>query len=132
MANSSDNFSVPREKLFPSIMKRLQREERKRAFRRLAFFSACFAGSLSAVFFAFLYFEKGLADSGFVQFFSLIFTDFSVIVHYWQIFSLTLIEAVPVAATSFLLLAGLALLLSLKELALTIKKFLSVKQFLKI
>ncbi len=80
----------------------------------------CALGSIGSAFFfasAFFSVQQSFADSGFGQFFSLMFTDFEVVAMYWKNFLLTLAEAVPTTGLIVFLGSFLVLISLIKLLA---------------
>lgn len=107
----------PPEEIFDKIMHRIHRQERFLALRRrIIVFSLGLVGSLAAFIPAFSLMQQSLAESGFTQFSSLIFSDFGIVLTYWQNFALTLLESLPVLsivaflATIFIFLESLKFL----------------------
>ncbi|OGZ93266.1 MAG: hypothetical protein A2528_00535 [Candidatus Staskawiczbacteria bacterium RIFOXYD2_FULL_37_9] len=73
-----------------------------------------------------------LADfiqSGFINFFSLIFSDFTVVRTYWQSFAMILLETLP--ALSLVLFLGVLLILLQSIKSLT-KNYYEYKQYFRI
>jgi len=116
----------PPAELFDKIISRIEKEKRFAAVRRRIFiFSFGMIASLAASFFAFQAMRAAFIESGFIEFFSLIFSDSGVILAYWQNFLLTLMESLPVMSTAAMLGAILAFLGSLRYLAREIKIILT-------
>lgn len=61
------------------------------------------------------------ASSGFAQFFSLLFSDFSAISLYWQSFVLALLQTLPAVSLACFLALLLVFLQSLKSLVANVK-----------
>jgi len=105
------------EELFGKIMERIHRQERLAALRkRLIIFSIGLIASLAAFIPALRLMQQSLAESGFAQFFSLIFSDFGIVLTYWQNFALTLLESLPVLSVAAFLATIFIFLESLKFL----------------
>lgn len=84
------------EGLFDRVMKGIQKEKKLMILkRRIALFSIGFVGSFVAFFPTFKTLETNIYSSGFMQFSSLIFSDFKIIITYWQNFAMTLLETLP-------------------------------------
>lgn len=82
--------------LFDKIMGRLQKERKILTLkRRLAIFSLGAILSALGLIPAYQTLQASLAESGFFQFFSLIFSDSQIISAYWQNFVLSLLESLP-------------------------------------
>ncbi|MCK9393906.1 MAG: hypothetical protein WCX30_03245 [Candidatus Paceibacterota bacterium] len=89
----------PSNKLFEKIMLRISREERMIVTKkRIAVFSVFLVISSGGFVYSFIATQNAFVSSGFVQFFSLIFSDFNIVVAYWQNFLFTLLESLPVFA----------------------------------
>lgn len=108
--------------LFEKIISRIHRERRILTIkRRIIIFSVGLVGSLAAFFPALKMVSAELSSSGFNQFFSLIFSDFTVVMRYWQSFVMTLLETLPVMSLMVLLAVIFILLESSKYLAKNVK-----------
>jgi len=119
----------PSQELLAKIMLRVQKEERLLVIKRRTaiFFVATLISGLAFIP-AWQMLSSGLASSGFVQFLSLLFSDFEIIASsYWQNFIFSLLEAVPVVNLIIFLSVLLIFLESLQLLAKNIKLFLSLK-----
>ena len=101
-------------------------EERKaaRIKWRLVLFSAVTVCSAVAFVPLFQMLRTGFIESGFLQFFSLLFSDFEIVAAYWQNFSLSLLETLPVFSLMVFLAVVLVFLESLKLLIKNLKIFL--------
>ena len=119
----------PPEELFGKIMERIHRQERLAALRkRLIIFSIGLAGSLAAFVPALRLMQQSLAESGFAQFFSLIFSDFGIVLTYWQNFALTLLESLPALSIAVFLVTIFVFLESLKFLVRDTKAIFTITQ----
>lgn len=108
--------------LFEKIMNRIHKEERLLTIkRRIVIFSIGLVGSLAGFVPAFRMAQAGFIESGFVQFISLIFSDFSVVITYWQSFVSVLLETFPIMSIIALLVILFVFLESLKHLTKNIK-----------
>jgi len=98
--------------LYEKVVSRIEAKDKKRKNRRL-FFSAGFVllGLVSFVP-AVIWFIRDLYLSGFAQTFSLIFSDGSTIVAYWQSLALSLLESLPFASLMTCLVALFVVVLS--------------------
>jgi hypothetical protein len=72
------------------------------------------------------YAVSSLAQSGFFQYASLIFSDADILTAYWQGFAFSLIETVPLLAITFMLAAFAAFLVSLRMLATNMRSGLTL------
>jgi hypothetical protein len=108
--------------LLPKIMRQIKNEQHSLNLkRRLAIFSLSMVSSMIVLVFAFKMVWFGFADSGFYQFFSLIFSDFEIVILYWQNFAMSLLEALPAASLIIFLASALVFINSLKFLIRDIK-----------
>lgn len=100
------------------ILLSIEQEKKLRVIRRrLAAYLAVFCVSILAVVPLFVSAYRSLTASGFFDFAWLIVTDAPAIASFWQIFAVTLLEALPIFTISALLVAILASMESLKLLA---------------
>ncbi|MCL5435465.1 MAG: hypothetical protein M1275_00025 [Patescibacteria group bacterium] len=104
----------PSSQLFEMVMARLDRERSLSALRRRLvianiFLAVCFVGAIPLFRAAVLEFSR----SGFMQYLSLLFSDFKAVSVYWQDLALSLAESLPVIslASALGLLALMGLLL---------------------
>jgi len=112
----------PPDGLFEKIMLRLHKERQLLTLkRRLTIFSVGLIGSAVAFIPAFKMVQAGFIESGFMDFFSLLFSDTGIVMAYWQNFALSLLETLPVLSLMALLATVLVFLESLKLLARDIK-----------
>lgn len=118
----SQELPEPPKGLFNKIMARIQEERRLLTIKRqLAIFSLGVAGSAIAFIPAFKMLQTGLYESGFLQFFSLIFSDFGTVISYWQNFVMSLLETLPIINLAILLTIIFVFMGSLKFLVKDIK-----------
>lgn len=116
----------PREELFDLVIARIQKERTLLKAKRWIFvYSVCFVASLLALLPSFSWFKAGMANSEFVEFSSLLFSDFSSVMNYWQSFALTLIETVPFLSAIAFLSVVWVMLETLKLLSRNLKIFFS-------
>jgi len=85
----------PADGLFIKIVNRIDRAKRISSIKRLIMFSLAFVGSAVGFIPALNSLRTALIESGFTQFFSLIFSDFSIVLNSWKVFTLTLLESLP-------------------------------------
>lgn len=107
--------------LLEKILKRIHREERILFLKRTIFSSITLIGSAAAFLPTFKMLASGFEQSGFLHFFSLIFSDFSAVMSYWQSFALILLETLPFISLTLFLAVLLILLQSIKSLTKDIK-----------
>jgi len=108
-------------RLFERILKRIHREERLLVLRKVIIFSTTLIISVVGLFPAFNMLLADLSQSGFISFFSLIFSDFSVVRTYWQSFAIILLETLPALSIALFLAVLLILLQSIKSLTRNLK-----------
>ena len=108
--------------LFQKIMRRIEMETRLAAIRRrLALFSILLAGALATFFPALSLAKAEMARSGFMEFFSLIFSDSREVLASWKSFGFALLESFPLLSMIALLATIFAFLQILKFFARDIK-----------
>ena len=117
-----DNFNIePPKGLLGKIIKRIHKEERLLVFRRVTIFSITLAISLLAFVPTFKILISDFSQSGFINFFSLIFSDFYAVTTYWKSFTMILLETLPTVSLALFLAVVLLLLQSVKSLTKNIK-----------
>lgn len=110
--------------LLERIINRIQTERNLLTVkRRLVIFSIGFIGSIAAFVPVFKMVYQGFAESGFMQFLSLLFSDTGVILTYFGNFLSSLLETLPVTG---LLAFSVILLIFLESLKLLSKEVKSV------
>lgn len=108
--------------LFKKIMHRIHEERRLLIIkRRLVIFSISLIGSIVAFIPAFQTVKTGFIESGFTEYLSLLFSDTGIVVTYWQNFTFSLLETLPIMSLVAFLITMLVFLESLKLLAKNIK-----------
>lgn len=117
----------PSDRLFDKVIGRIQqfqRDKRVKAVKRRIFvFSALSLISLIAFVPAFSTMKLNMTESGFLNFISLLFSDFKVVMSYWQNFTMSLLESLPVVNLVLVFFLVFSFLWSLKSLFGNIKKF---------
>ena len=103
--------------LFDRIMKQIGKEQKKSDRIKSAFFGATFALSLILIVPAFNLLRFNFAASGFMDYFSLMFSDSEITARYWRNFIIALLEVLPVMSLAAFLTVVFVLLESLKHLA---------------
>jgi len=98
---------VPRD-LSERILSRIAARERRILAVKFAFFGGAFLASVVSMAYGFVSLNSQLAQSGFPQFFSLLFSDFSVAVANFPDFALSITESFPVFSAA-ILTGGIAL-----------------------
>lgn len=113
----SIKYVEPPSGLFERIVNRIHKEQRLLTIRRrIAIFSVGLSGSSVVFIPVFKMLSAELAESGFIQFLSLLFSDFSIVARYWQSFVLTLLETLPAISLIVFLTIIFVFLESLKFL----------------
>lgn len=107
--------------LLEKVLKRIHKEERLSVLRRIIIFSITLIGSLLGIVLAFKTLLSDFSQSGFMSFFSLMFSDFSTVMAHWQSFSLILLESLPAISLALFLSVVLICLQSIKVLTKNIK-----------
>jgi ABC-type spermidine/putrescine transport system permease subunit I len=102
--------------LLEKILKRIHKEERLLVLRRIFLFSIMLTASLFGFFPALNLLISDLSQSGFLQFLSLTFSDFSTITMYWRSFTMTLLQTLPAISLALFLAVLLTFLQSIKSL----------------
>ncbi len=122
---------IPSE-LYDKVLQRVYKERGLLTLkRRLVIFSVSLIISLIAFFPVINLVRAGLAESGFIQFFTLIFSDFEVIKMYWQNFLLILLESLPITGLITLLITSLVFLESINILVHDLRIFRRTNNLLK-
>jgi hypothetical protein len=104
----------PPAELLGHVTRRIQKERRRLENRwRWILLSVTAAGTLAALVPVLALLKTAFDESGFWQYFSLLFSDFDVVMASWQNFSASLLESLPITGLILLfaiLLSGLNLL----------------------
>jgi hypothetical protein len=112
---------LPPKGLLEKILKRIHKEERLLVFKKIIIFSVMLMGSLAGLVPALRMLLSDFSRSGFVSFFSLIFSDPSVVAMYWRSFTMILLETLPALSLALFLTVLLILLQSIKSLTRSLK-----------
>ncbi len=119
-------MSTNYEKLFNKIMTRIGEEQRRSAVKqRIAVFSLGLAVSATAFVPTLHMVQKGLVESGFLNFISLIFSDLGAVLANWQNFLFAILESFPVMSVIAFLAVLFVFLQSLKFLSRDAKVILA-------
>lgn len=109
---------LPPDDLADRIIGRIAVERRRATLlRRIAFFSVGAVASMSAFVPAVLALRTAVAESGFAQYLSLLFSDGGAVAAAWQDFAYALMESLPAAASAACLSALMLLIASLTFLS---------------
>ena len=111
----------PTEELLRKVMCRIEREEKALVIRRIVLFSFTLIISIFGFLPAFQALSANLSNSGFIHFFSLMFSDFSTVSLYWRNFIMILLETLPAISITAFLIVLLVFLQSLRLLLRNIK-----------
>ncbi len=116
------------EGILERIMARIKAEQRLLTVkRRLTIFSIGLFGSAAAFIPVFKMAQLEISNSGFLQFFSLLFSDFGTVAAYWQSFTMLLLESLPAMSLAIFLAVIFIFFESLRFLARDIKFILTPK-----
>lgn len=111
--------------LLGKIMERIEKEERILMLKkRIAFFFTGLFGLMTGLIYVFRLAQTTIVESGFSQYFSLLFSDTAIVTNYWQNFFITLLETFPITETAVSLFFILLILQVIKFLA---KDFKNIK-----
>lgn len=114
----------PSEQLLPRIMSVIAFEKQRKILRRKIFiFSTSFGLILLASIPAMQLFISDVNYSGFGQYLSLGFSDFSSIAIYWQEWTLSILESLPALSLALVMVIGAGLLISFKNILINAKSF---------
>ena len=117
----------PPDDLLAKIKSRLLKEQRLRLQRKLVIFTITMTVSAIALIPAFKFVQQELVASGFIQFLSLAFSDFTIVSIYWKNFLMSLLESMPAISLSLFLTVILLFLGSLKLWLKNFRLFLNIK-----
>lgn len=115
------NINPDFEKLSAKIMLRIRKEQKILAIKRAFIFSLTAISSAVVFIFALKMVGDGVAESGFLQFFSLLFSDFRIVIIHWKSFVFSLLESLPAMGLVILCVAVFGFFGSLKFLTKDIK-----------
>ena len=117
-----DNFYInPPKGLLEKTLKRVHKEERILVWKKIIIFSTTLIISVLAIVPSFKILLSDFGQSGFVNFFSLMFSDFHSVATYWQSFTMVLLETLPAVSLALFLAVLLVLFQSAKFLTKNIK-----------
>ncbi len=118
------NYFEPRAELFDLVVAKINQERSLSIAKRHVFiYGFGFILALVAVIPAFIWFKSGITNSGFMDFFSLLFSDSSFVVSYWQSFTMSLLESLPILSIIALLSVVWVILETSKLLIRDLKTF---------
>lgn len=112
----------PPEGFLNKIMGQVQWEKHRRILKwRFVFFAIILVASAASAIPAYQSAQASLAESGFMDFASLAFSDTRTILPYWESFTSALIESLPIMSIALFLFVIFSFLESLKYVARDIK-----------
>lgn len=112
----------PKNELYENILENIEIKQKVILSRRRFFiFATLFLLSLISLIPAIKMLVNDFTNSGFIQFFSLIFSDSQIILNYWQSFVLTLLESLPIISTVIFLGILFVMLESIRFISKDIK-----------
>lgn len=110
--------------LFEKIMLRIGVEKKAISIKRkIVIFSVMLAVSFAGLIPAVKAAYSGFATSGFTQLFSLIFSDTTIVMSYWQNFALSLLETLPINGIMLSFVLSIMFFGSLKFLSNNLEKY---------
>ncbi|MFA6430234.1 MAG: hypothetical protein WC229_00460 [Candidatus Paceibacterota bacterium] len=118
------NILEPKNSLKVSIIKKIKREEFKRSILKIGLSSFVSLGSAVSVVFLLVNIIRDYYRSGLSEYVSLMFSDGSALVSYWQSYVMSLIETLPIFAITLVLISIWVLTVSL-NLVLSFSKNMS-------
>lgn len=121
------NFYIePPTGLLEKCIKRIHKEERILVIKKLSMFSLMFLASLAGFLPSLKMLLSDFASSGFLNFFSLIFSDFSSVAKYWQSFMMLLLQTLPAISLAVFLAVVLLFLQSLRSITKEVKTIIKL------
>lgn len=108
-----DKFE-PSKDLRQNIVLTIVKEERQRAKNYLILSSTTALGSVVGVIFSVQYVIQVITQLSFYKYFSLFFSDSDIVLSYWRDFVMSLVESMPFFAITLVLLAVVALMMSVR------------------
>ena len=118
----------PGENLRTVIVQRIHVQAKHQALIRLVGYSCMCVASIVALIPAGIWLYADVLHSGFIDSFSLIFTDSSFVIMYWHDFGLLLLESLPALSFATCLIMLVSIIISLKMLLMyghSVKQFAS-------
>lgn len=105
----------PNQEIFESIMLSISLAERRSARIKLTILGGISLLSFLAIFPLLQYSGNQFYQSGFTEYFSLIFSDWTTLSIYWKDLMISLAESLPILSTTAILLSVFVLLTSLRS-----------------
>jgi len=118
----------PPAELLQKVINRIEKEERLLVLKKRVFgFFVGLIGLMTALIYSFNLAQATILESGFNQYFSLLFSDTAIIVNYWQSFFMTILESFPAAEIAFFLIALSGVLQVVKILIKDLKNIINLQ-----
>ena len=111
--NKLEQFE-PSEKLRDGILARIDFEKRRSARIRFAALGTVATASFGAMIPSFQYAWRAVFQSGFYEYFSLLFSDSGAVLASWKTFALSLAETIPLVELTIFLIAVFIFLISVR------------------
>ena len=111
----------PPKGLLEKIINLIHKEERILVLRKIIFLSVLLLASMGGFIPSLSTLISDVNKSGFLNFFSLMFSDFSSVTVYWKSFVMMLLETLPAVSLALFLAVILTFLQSAKSLSKNIK-----------
>ena len=119
----------PSNSLFERIIKNIEMEKNFIILRnKIILISIGAIFSIVLFVFSIILIKNEAVKSGFVSFFSLIFSDFSVITKNWNSFVISLLETIPIMNIVLMIFSGMITIFSLKIFSRGLQIFNNYKQ----
>lgn len=123
------NQKEPRESLFEKIIKNIELEKNFIILRnKIILISIGTIFSIVLFIFSIILIKNEAIKSGFVSFFSLVFSDFSIIVKNWKSFIASLLETLPIMNIVLTVFSATITIFSIKVFSRGIQIFNNYKQ----
>lgn len=100
----------PDSDLLANIMLKISREQRLGLYRKMAAHASVSALSLGLLLSSFYYIYTNLAQSAFFDLLSLFFSDFGIVLSFWQDYLLSVLESLPLMSLMIFFASTLLLL----------------------
>ena len=118
----------PSKDLFSKVIIKINKQERLLLIKR-KLFVVSFVSFFSSIAFIFsaITTHAEFIKTGFFDFLSLMFSDFNIITAYWQNFSMSLLESLPIMSVIIFLFTTIIFIFSLKAFSKDVKIFFVYK-----
>ncbi len=115
------NILEPKDSLKASIIKKIKKEEHKMFVLKIGLSLSFSLGSVVSVVFLLTNIIKDYYKSGLSEYISLMFSDGSLLVSYWQSYIMSVVEALPIFAITLVLVSIWIFIMSSNSALLTLK-----------